>query len=128
MAPWCPAKTSYMSYTSVRSVIVAIVIVLHLNASATDADSIELQARIPKTEVKGAKDLVLEIQLKSHKQEPLIFFKDPPPGFVNWKQGAFRIQLQSGVDSQYVDFPIHGSIDNLPVPEDTIKSITRKDE
>lgn len=51
----------------------AILTVLHLSAFATDIDSIELQVRIPKKEVKDAGDLVLEIQLKSHKQEPLIF-------------------------------------------------------
>lgn len=122
MMPKNRLKIVDMSYTSIKMVTVAIAILLHLNASATDSDLIELKVRLPKVGVVSAKDFVLEIQLKSYKQEPLIFYKYPEPGFVVRQMGALCIQVQSKAGTSYVDIPDRGSIDSYSDGTDTIKS------
>lgn len=111
-----------MLYTFIKSASIAFLILTHLNAFATGHDSIDFQVRIPKWKAIDAKDLIMEIQLRSHKTEPLIFAKDPPAGFFVRKNGALRVQLQSQSGDKYVDFPVHGSIDFFPAPLDTIKN------
>jgi hypothetical protein len=109
-----------MNNNSIKWTITAILIFSEINVCATSRDSIELHVHFQKQEILNSKDLVIDIQIKSNKVRPLIFLKDPPPNFVARHMGALRIEVQSRVGDKYVDLPVHGTVDNIPVEADTL--------
>jgi hypothetical protein len=109
-----------MNNNSIKWTIAAILIVLEINVYATSRDSIELHVYFQKQEIVNSRDFVIDIQIKSNKVRPLIFLKDPPLNFVARHMGALRVEAQSKVGDKYVDLPVHGAIDNMPVEADTL--------
>jgi hypothetical protein len=112
----------YIKNNSIKWTIAAILIFSEINVYATSRDSIELQVHFQKQEIVNSKDLIIDIQIKSNKIRPLIFLKDPSPNFVARHMGALRVEVQSKVGDKYVDLPVHGTIDNMPVEVDTLYS------
>ena len=103
-----------MKSMSIKLAISVILIFSVINVFAAAGDSIELHIRLPKNEIGNYKDLIVDIEIKSNKDNPWIFFKEPPPGYADRHMGALRMQVQKKIDDKYVDLPAHGAIDNLP--------------
>lgn len=109
-----------MTYRSIKWPFAAILTLGLMSAHATSRDSLDLQIHFSKTRIETAQDLVVDVQVKSSKITPVIFYKHPPPGFIERHMGALRVQMQSKIGDKYIDLPVYGAIDNMQAEVDTI--------